>query len=184
MTYVGTNWQRWTQMRRLLEAIEPLRPELGPIRLVGWDWDKRPDWAVQLDIKGTDVDPALLKRLGVQTHKAIPFDQVIGLMSESRFSPIFHRPLFNQFGLVTNRTFETLCADTIPLLLLPESLAETIYGPASRPLIPGDDVAGRLRDMLRRPEVYWDAVLKTRAHLARTHSYRQRFQELLAILKA
>jgi hypothetical protein len=44
-------------------------------------------------------------------------------------------------------------------------------------------VTGRLRDMMRRPEVYWDAVLKTRAHLAERHSFKRRFKELLAILQ-
>src|SRR5262249_23855489 len=173
VTYVGTNWQRWSQVRRFLEAIEPLRDELGPIRLVGWDWDKRPDWAAQLGIQGVNVDRPLLDRLGVETRAAIPFDQVIECVGQARFSPVFHRPLFNHLGLVTNRTFETFCADTIPLLMLPERLIEAIHGPAARLLAPGDDVTGRLRDMLRRPEVYWDAVLKARAHLAQHHSYRQ-----------
>ena len=34
----------------------------------------------------------------------------------------------------------------------------------------------------RRPEVYWDAVLKTRIHLAAHHSYERRFEQLMAIL--
>jgi hypothetical protein len=37
--------------------------------------------------------------------------------------------------------------------------------------------------MLRRPEPYWDAVLKTRTHLAREHSFERRLKELLAILE-
>ncbi len=39
-----------------------------------------------------------------------------------------------------------------------------------------------MKDALRRPELYWDAVLQTRAHLARHHSYERRFQELAALL--
>src|SRR5262249_29991510 len=122
-------------------------------------------------------------RLDVQTSDAIPFDQVIDLVGQARFSPVFHRPLYNHLGLVTNRTFETFCADTIPLLMLPGNHVEAVYGPAARPLAPGGGVAGRLRDMMRRPEVYWEAVLKTRAHLAERHSYPQRFKELQAILE-
>jgi hypothetical protein len=183
VAYVGTNWQRWSQVRRFLEAIEPLRADLGRLCLVGWDWDKRPDWAVQMGIQGVDTDPELLKRLGVETKPAIPYDQFIPFLGQARFSPVFHRPLFNQLGLVTNRTFETFCADVLPLLMLPDRYLEEIYGPAARPLAPGDDVAGRLRDVLRHPEAYWDAVLKTRAHLAREHSFARRFKELLAILE-
>jgi hypothetical protein len=183
VAYAGNNWQRWTQMRRFLEATEPLRQELGPVCLAGWDWDKRPDWAINLGVQGADVDPALLKRLGVETRAAIPFDKVIDFIGQARFCPVFQRPLFNHLGLVTNRTFETFCGDTVPLLMLPEEFVEATYGPAARPLAPGHDVAGRLRDMMRRPEAYWDAVLKVRAHLSEHHSYRQRFKELLAILE-
>lgn len=181
--YVGNNWQRWTQIRNFLEGIEPLKGELGPLRLVGWDWDKRPDWAIEHGLQGVDVDPALLERLGVETASAVPFTEVIDVLGKARFSPIFHRPLFNHLGFVTNRTFETFCADTIPLLMLPGHLIEAVYGPHARALAPGDDLAGRLEDMIRHPEPYWEAVLKTRAHLAEHHSYEQRFRDLLAILE-
>jgi hypothetical protein len=182
IAYVGHNWQRWNQVRRFLEAIEPLKDRLGAIHLRGWAWDQRPDWAIEHDFGGVDVDPALLKRLGVETGESIPFSEVIDFQGRARFCPIFHRPLFNQVGLVTNRTFETFCSDTIPLLMLPDSVIKGIYGPNAFHLAPGDDVAARLEDMMRRPEFYWDAVLKTRTHLAARHSYERRFQELMAIL--
>ncbi len=126
VAYVGTNWQRWTQVRRFLEAAEPLWAELGRTCLVGWDWDKRPDWAVQLGIQGVDTDPELLRRLDVETRPAIPYDEVVPFLGKARFSPVFHRPLFNQLGLVTNRTFETFCADVLPLLMVPDRYLEEI----------------------------------------------------------
>jgi hypothetical protein len=184
ITYVGNNWQRWTQIRRFLEATESLRETLGPICLVGWDWGKRPDWAVELGLNGVDVDVALLKRLGVETREAIPFNEVVEFIGQARFSPVFHRPLYNHLGLVTNRTFETFCADTIPLLMLPDNLVEAIHGSKAGPLAPGDHVVDCLEDMMRHPEVYWEAVLKTRLHLSEHHSYQQRFKELLAILES
>jgi hypothetical protein len=79
---------------------------------------------------------------------------------------------------VTNRTFETFYADTLPVLMLPKDLVTAVYGPAALTLVPGDDVGAHLMDALRRPEHYWDAVLQTRSHLARHHSFAQRFQEL------
>lgn len=184
LIYVGNNWQRWTQVRRFLEAVEPIRDDLGSICLAGWDWAKRPDWAIQLGVQGADVDPALLQRLGVETHDAIPFGDVVQFVGQARFSPIFHRPLFNHLGLVTNRTFETFCADTLPMLMLPEDLIEPIYGSAAHLLAPGADIAAHLRGVLRHPETSWDAVLTTRAHLAQRHSYLRRFEELLAILES
>jgi hypothetical protein len=184
IAYVGNNWQRWTQVQAFLEAVEPLQEKLGRACLAGWDWGQRPDWAVELGLNGVDVDPALLERLGVETKEAIAFNEVVEFMGQARFTPIFHRPLYNHLGLVTNRTFETFYSDTIPLLMLPDNLIEPLYGAHARLLAPGDDVAGRVEAILRRPEVYWEAVLKTRAHLAERHSYEQRFKELQAILES
>ena len=183
IAYVGHNWQRWSQLRRLLEAVTATSPSPGPVTLVGADWQQRPDWAVQLGIKGVDVDPDLLQRLGVEVRDPIPFSEIRRFLSDARFSPIIHRPLFNALGLVTNRTFETFLADTLPLVMLPEALAKATYGPDVQPLVPGDDIAGRLADMMRDPEPYWESVLRVRDYLAEHHSYRQRLSELAAMLQ-
>jgi hypothetical protein len=182
VAYVGNNWQRWTQVRRFLEALTPIRKELGPIALVGWDWKRRPDWAIQMGIQGADVDPGFLQQLGVETSDAIPFTEYRAFLSNTRFSPIFQRPLFNELGLVTNRMFETFLADTIPLVMIHKSLADSIYGPAVGPLLPPKDIGGWLRDMIRNPKPYWEAVLSVRQHLAAHHSFHQRFTELVAVL--
>ncbi len=183
LIYVGNNWQRWSQIAPFLEAIEPIRQQVGPICLAGWDWDQRPQWAVEHGLRGVDVDLALLERMEVETRGAIPFNEVVDFQSQARFCPIFHRPLFNHLGLVTNRTFETFCSDTIPLLMLAEELVESVHGHHARRLTVGQNVADRLEDMMRHPEVYWDAVLRTRDHLAENHSYQRRFRELQAILE-
>jgi len=169
-------------MRSLLEAIGPIQRNVGQICLTGWAWDYRPDWAAELDVAGINTDGAMLQQMGVEIRGNIPFDQVVPFVSQAQFSPVIHRPLFNHLGIVTNRTFETFCSDTIPLLMLPEQMVESIYGRAARPLILRDDVASQIRDIQSRPEVYWDAVLKTRAYLAERHSFERRFQELTAIL--
>jgi len=184
LAYVGNNWQRWSQMRGLLEGLSPIKDRLGPIALVGWAWDHRPDWAAELGIDGIDTDTALLQELGVELRGNIPFSEVIPFVSQARFAPVIHRPLFNHLGIVTNRTFETFCSDAIPLLMLPPDTIESIYGPAARPLAVGDDVAAHVEAIQRCPEVYWDAVLKTRAHLSSVHSYQRRMQELSALLDA
>ena len=183
IAYVGNNWQRWTQMCRLLEAVAPIRDEVGSIALVGSDWRRRPDWAIQLGIKGADVDPEFLARLEVELRDSLPFTEFAQFLSEARFSPIFQRPLFNELGLVTNRVFETFRADTVPLVMIPEGLAEAIYGPDVHPLVPGADVAGRLREIMRDPEPYWEAILRVRNHLAAHHSYTQRLSELVALVE-
>jgi hypothetical protein len=67
--------------------------------------------------------------------------------------------------------------------MLPNQMIESIYGPTARLLAVGEDVASHIQDIMRCPEVYWDAVLKTRAYLADRHSFQRRFQELSAILE-
>jgi len=183
LAYVGNNWQRWTQVHRFLDALKPIREELGPMALVGWDWKRRPDWAIQMGIQGADVDPDFLRQLGVETSDAIPFTDFRAFLSNARFSPIFQRPLFNELAFVTNRMFETFAAATIPLVMVPKSLAESIYGPAVGPLLPPRDIGGWFRDMIRNPEPYWEAVLSVRQHLAAHHSFHQRFAELVAVLE-
>jgi hypothetical protein len=84
---------------------------------------------------------------------------------------------------VTNRTFETFYADAIPVLMLPRDLVAQVYGPAALTLVPSGDVAEHLLDAMKRPDVYWDAVLQTRAHLTRHHSYAVRFSQLETLVQ-
>jgi hypothetical protein len=181
--YVGNNWQRWEQVRRFLEQYGPARGEIGKACLVGWDWGARPEWAVKQGIAGIDTDPALLAELGVEARPAVRFGEVTGLLGQARFAPVFHRPLFRHLGYVTIRTFETFYGDALPLLMLPPDFVEAIYGRGALALVPGDDVAAHMKAALRRPESYWQAVLDTRAHLARHHSFAQRFRELGALVE-
>lgn len=180
--YVGSNWQRWEQMRRFLEAYAAARDRAGPACLVGWDWSARPAWAIRMGILGIDTDPSLLARLGVETRDGVRFNEIVGLLGRAKFAPVIHRPLFRHLGLVTNRTFETFCADSLPVLLLPRDFVTAIYGEAALKLVPGDDVAGFLDDALTRPEMFWDAVLETRSHLAKHHSFSRRLEEIEALV--
>lgn len=181
--YVGNNWQRWDQVRRFIQQYGPLRDEIGRPCLIGWNWDMRPEWAIDKGIMGIDVDPAFLAEHGVEIREAVRFDEVIRALGQARFAPVMHRPLFRSLGFVTNRTFETFAADTLPVLMLPEDFVEAVYGPDALALVPRGDVAAHLRDAMERPEAYWGAVLRTRSYLARHHSYERRFRELRAILE-
>lgn len=180
--YVGSNWQRWTQVRRFLEDYAAVRSSVGPVCLVGWDWNARPEWAVEKGIAGIDTDPQFLAGLDVEFRDGVRFDEVVGLLGQARFTPVFHRPLFQHLGFVTNRTFETFYADTLPVLMLPRDFVSAVYGSAALALVPADDVGAHLADAMQRPEHYWDAVLKTRTHLAQHQCYAQRFQELAGLV--
>jgi hypothetical protein len=184
VVYVGNNWQRWSQVQPLLKSIASDRESIGPICFVGWDWNERPDWAIELGIRGADVDPALMEQLEVEIRPAIPFDEVSQFASRGRFCPIIHRPLFRELQFVTNRTFETFCADTVPLILIDPEMAVRVYGPSAEQLIPEDDVVTHMKRVLADPEPAWEAVHRIRLHLAKHHSYKNRFEELIDLLQA
>jgi hypothetical protein len=176
--YVGSNWQRWDQVSRFLEQYDRVRGEIGRACLIGWDWDKRPDFAVEKGLMGINTDPALLAKVDVAVHKGVRFDEVTRMLGKARFAPVFHRPLFRHLGFVTVRTFETFHADTIPVLMLPRDFVAAVYGEAALTLVPGEDIAAHLADAMEDPERYWRAVLQTRAHLARHHSIARRLEEI------
>ncbi len=181
VAYVGSNWHRWAEVRKFLEGCDRLRERIGPACLAGWDWGKRPQWAIDNGIAGVDTDPDLLARLGVEVRDGMRYDEVASLLGKARFAPIMHRPLFRHLGFVTGRTFETFHADAVPVILLPREQVEAIYGPAALALVPGDDLAAHLAGQLASPERTWEAVFETRAHLARHHSYARRLAELEAM---
>ncbi len=178
IVYVGSNWQRWSQVRPFLESYRTAAERVGQVCLTGWDWSERPGWAAELGIAGIDTDPELLADLRVEVRMGIRYDRVVPLLAQGRFAPVFHRPLFRELGLITNRTFETFLADTVPVLMLPEKFVEEIYGPAALELVPKEGVARHLERVLDDPVTAWNAVLKTRQHLARHHSFERRFAEL------
>lgn len=112
----------------------------------------------------------------------IRYDRVVPLLAQGRFAPVIHRPLFRELGLVTNRTFETFQADVVPVLMLPKPTVEEIYGTAALRLVPGDDLAKHLGRQLDDPEGTWDAVLKTREHLAQHHSIAARIRQFTELV--
>src|SRR5262245_32245725 len=67
MFYVGNNWFRWRGLKRVLQAVEPIRDRLGRIGLVGQGWDAPAPWAKPLLPEDAyRTDPAYLERLGVE----------------------------------------------------------------------------------------------------------------------
>jgi hypothetical protein len=181
--YAGANWQRWEQVRAFLESYGAARRQVGKACLLGWDWGKRPAWAVDQGMAGIDTDPAFLAGLEVETKSGVRFDQIVPLLSTARFVPIFHRPLFRKLNYVTVRSFETFQVDALPVLMLPKDFVRDVYGPAAVTLVPNGDIGAHLLDALEHPEKYWDALLKTRGHLAQHHSFTQRLQDLDTLRK-
>jgi Glycosyl transferases group 1 len=185
MVYVGHSKFRWWPMYRVLQAIEPIREQVGRVALVGHGWDALPPWATWMQIEDYFyTDQAYLRKLGVEFVPPVPFEQVIPWMSRSMFSPVIYRPLFSHLRFVTCRTFETPAANTIPLLGLDTAYVKEIYGERAVELVlPEEQPHEKILDLLRRPEYYAEIVQAIRRHLAEKHSYTARLQQLVDIVK-
>jgi hypothetical protein len=186
MCYVGTNWFRWRAMRRVLEAIEPIRAQVGRISLTGHNWDAPPSGADRaLREAAYQTDPGYLEKMGVELLPPVPIERVIPRMSEGVFNPVLIRPLFKQLGLVTCRTFETVAANTIPLFAQDPEYVREIYGEDALELVlPTEEPEAKIESILRRPERYVPIVKSIRRHLAEKHSYAARLDELIEIVRS
>ena len=123
--------------------------------------------------------------MGVEFHPPVPFDQVIPWMSRAVINPVIYRPLFSRLRLVTCRTFETPAAGTIPLFGLEQEYVRKIFGnDAAALVLPEDQAAEKISDIMRHPETYADVVMSIRRHLAARHSYRARLQHLVELVQS
>ncbi len=186
MSYVGTNWFRWRPMRRVLEAIEPIRDKVGRIGLTGHNWLEAPGGAdAALRQTAYFTDPDYLQRMGVEVRPAIPIEQVIPCMSKAVFNPVLIRPVFSRLSLVTCRTFETPAANTIPLFAQDPTYVEALYGPEAVELVlPEEKAAAKILDIIEHSDRYAEIVRRIRGHLATRHSYEMRLKELLEIVRS
>jgi hypothetical protein len=185
MVYVGHSKFRWGPMERVLRAIAPVREQVGRIGLVGHGWDVPPAWAGPMGIEDVYyTDPAYLRRMGVELHPPVPFEQVIPWMSRAVINPVIYRPLFSRLGLVTCRTFETPAAGTIPLFGLEREYVRDIFGnDADALVLPNEHPEDKIADIMRDPNKYADVVLGIRRHLAARHSYTARLRQLLELVR-
>jgi len=186
MIYLGNSKFRWRPMQRVLQALEPIREQVGRIALVGHGWDSLPPWAAYMrmeDAYYTDVP--YLRKLDIEVLPPVPFNQVIGWMSKAIFNPVLSRPTFRHLRLVTPRFFETPAANTIPLFGLEEAYVQEIYGECALELVlMGDHAQEKILDVVRWPEHYADIVMGIRQQLAEKHSHVARLRELIEIVKS
>lgn len=186
MYFVGNNWFRWRPLQSVLQAIEPVRKQVGRIGLVGNGWNSPAPWThPTLGIDAYYTDVGYLEKLGVEVMPAIHFTEVIESMSRGVFMPVIYRPLFDHLRMVTCRTFETVAANTIPLFTQDPQYVEEIFGEESTELIlPEECPHEKILDILQSPERYARIVQRLRQRLAGKHSYEARLRELIQIVKS
>jgi hypothetical protein len=186
MAYVGHSKFRWKPMERVLDAIAPVRNEVGRLAIVGHGWDKMPEWAPKMGIENQFwTDTEKLARMGVEFVPPCHFSKVIDWMSSAVFNPVIYRPLFADLSFVTCRTFETPAAGTIPLFGLDEAYVREIFGEAALELVlPKDRPEEKIRDMFERRTHYASCVEKVRAHMRTRHDYEGRVRQLVDLVSA
>lgn len=184
IVHVGHNWWRWREMSAsLLPAIERIRAHLNRICFIGLWWGAPPAGAKEADLEvAFGFDKHWFQRLGVEVRTAVPYTKVIPAMSEGRINIMTQRPLFRRLKILTSKYFEIFTADTIPLVMLDPDHASSVYGPAGRELALHGDISGKLLDVLRQPEKYWEIVQKVQQHLCTHHSYQIRVEQLVLAL--
>jgi hypothetical protein len=186
--HVGHNWWRWQQVStELLPAIGEIRDQVGRIGFVGLWWDAPPpEGPAAGPEQAFESDPDLLRRLHIETPKAVMYHDVIRTMSSARINIMTQRPLLRHLRHLTLKYFEIFCADTIPLMMLDPDHVEAVYGRAGRELaLAGTPatVAAKLLDALQRPEHYQEIVDEVRGHLIAHHSYDRLVEDLVAALR-
>ncbi len=104
----------------------------------------------------------------------MPFQEVAATINKGVFNPVVYRPLFEQLGFVTCRTFETPAAGTIPLFLLDRDYVAEIFGErAVELMIDGNDGQEKILDVLERPDHYAEIVMDIRKEFRRASQSRR-----------
>jgi len=186
MVYVGNNWFRWRALRRVLEAVAPVRAQVGRLALVGQGWYSFTPWGGPATIEvAVYTEPEYLAGLGVEVRAPVRFDEVIAWMGQGVFSPVIYRPLFDQLQLVTCRTYETVAANTIPVFGQEAAFVAEVYGEEAVALVlPEEGATEQLREIVQRPEAYAGIVARMRQHLREKYAYEVRLRDLIQIVES
>lgn len=184
MIYVGHTKHRWRGMVKVLRAIERVRDKVGRVGLVGEGWGEVIDWMEQGEAKAKHyVDREYLKKHRFEGLPAVSFDKVASTIETGVFNPVVYRPVFEQLGFVTCRTFETPASGTIPLFLLNREYVTEIFGArATELMLTGEDDHEKIVDVLERPEHYTDIVMDIRKDFRERHSPDARLRELIGYI--
>lgn len=173
--YIGNNWYRWEDIVGILSAIDEIRHIVREVAIVGQGWDGT---ALFGRVEAGIADPELLQSLNVNVNPPVPFGQVVEAMSHSKFSPIFVRPILRHMNFATPRMFETLAANTYPLLPPYLSYTDSLYGVHIHDFIYHEGVAVKIIEILDNPSYYQELLRDIRHGLSSLHSYDSRLREL------
>lgn len=185
MIYVGHTKHRWRGMLKVFKAIEKVRDRVGRVGLVGEGWGEVVPWMEEGEAKAKHyVDRDYMARHRFEGLPAVPFDAVAPTIEKGVFNPVVYRPVFEQLGFVTCRTFETPASGTIPLFLLERDYVVDIFGErATELMIAGAEDSEKILDVLERPAHYADIVMDIRREFQVRHTPEARLRELIGYIE-
>lgn len=177
LLYVGNNWYRWHDIKWFIKIITPIRSRLKKVALIGQYWL---DEVMEEFKEATYSDPNFLKRNEIKVYGSVPYGQVEMTMSRGLLNPIFIRPILTKLEFVTPRMFETLSADTVPLIPSYFTHATHLYGEDIRDLtISLDHPADDIMRILENYDENIKLVRNIREGLKAKHTYEARLKQLL-----
>lgn len=177
LLYVGNNWYRWHDIKWLVETIIPIRLQLKRVTLIGQFWSEE----VMEEFKeATYSEPSLLRKNNIEVLGSAPYGQIEKVMSKGLLNPIFIRPILNKLEFVTPRMFETIMADTVPLIPSYFKYAHRLFGDEINQLVlSADHSTEDLEKILRNYEKNKKLAGELRKSLKAQHSYEVRLKQLL-----
>ncbi len=178
LLYVGNNWYRWPDFKKLITKIAPAR-RLKRIGLIGRYWDEEimPGFET-----ATASEPSFLKQNRITPEKSAPYGQLEKSMSRGRLNPILIRPILYKLKFVTPRMFETFNAETIPLIPGYFNHARDLYGEEIKRFILGGNPADDILKIIDNYK-YYQKLAQTISHKLKSgHSYESRIKELMRFI--
>lgn len=177
LLYLGNNWYRWHDIKWLVKTIKPIRSQIKRVALMGDYWSKE----IMEEFKdATFSEPDLLRKNNIKIVNSAPYGQVEKTMSTGFLNPIFIRPILCKLGFATPRMFETIMADTTPLIPSYFRYADLLYGDLIEHFKltnknSTEDIKKIFREYKKNTKLIW----KIRNSLKVRHSYQVRLKELL-----
>lgn len=177
LLYVGNNWYRWHDIKWLVETIAPIRSRLKRVGLIGQFWSEE----VMEEFKeATYSEPNLLKKNNIEIFGSAPYGQVEKTMSKSLLNPIFIRSILSKLEFVTPRMFETIMADTVPLIPSYFKYAHRLFGDTINHLtLSADHPTDDLEKIFQNYKENEKLAREIRKSLKAQHSYEVRLRQLL-----
>lgn len=179
LLYVGNNWYRWKDVKAFITKTSTIRSHLKTIGIVGkyWDEEVMPGYE-----EATTSDFNFLKQNQIIVKKSAPYGQVEKFMSRGLLNPIFVRPILYKLKFITPRMFETLNANTVPLIPRYFTYAKDLYGEKIHRLMLTDNPASDILKIINNYRYYENLSKEIREILRLKHSYEIRLKQLLRFI--